>query len=283
MDTKLLQFLFLLFLLLSLLLPRLPCVQTAAPLSRLFETIFFLFFFFLSLFFFVVKKPNAKCCTSCGRRVAAPAPAAASSPASVSSAAPALIAPIPVALSSAPRQDSAFNRPQSIPSVSPPNVQQSQDVCSGCQFPLKPNAKFCTNCGKKPERVGAVAAVSPPSIRLEPSAEKKVEQAVVLKPQAALVASESSSHVVRRKSVRKKTALGRNSTAAAAAAASSVACESCGHQLKDKNVVFCTKCGVKQSCAKDRLADEGQKCSCCQVCLRMLVILVFHSFLLRVL
>jgi predicted amidophosphoribosyltransferase len=79
-------------------------------------------------------KANAKCCTSCGKRI-------------ISVAGP----PSPL----------VSNKDRS-PAVAVPS-SSSSDVCSQCQFPMKPNAKFCTNCGKKPDRIGGATASSSPS------------------------------------------------------------------------------------------------------------------------
>ncbi len=229
--------------------------------------------------FFVFSPP---CAPSCGKRVvAATAPAPAPAPVTLS-----VSSPLPkVSLSPATEK-------KPVRASSP----SSTDACRQCAAPLKANAKFCTNCGAKPERtdstpvvfkvpekkqsaikvepqqpVAAVASLATPSVA--PTVSVTVATSAVSpkapRPAAAGVATlqaETAPAMVRRKSVRKKvTSVGRKS--GAAMAAGKIKCESCSHEL-NAHAVFCTKCGEQQKGSEKRIAMDGQACVSCSAALK---------------
>jgi uncharacterized Zn finger protein (UPF0148 family) len=146
----------------------------------------------------------------------------------------------------------------------------SQDVCMQCGMALKANAKFCTNCGKRPERGDS----APPTVFKPPEkpAEKKepdVVAAAVPRPAPAGVASlQVEGAVLKRKSVRKKaSSVGPKGGRAMAASKSKIKCESCAHEL-NPSAVFCTKCGCQQKGSEKRIAMVGQECVACHAALK---------------
>ncbi len=274
-------------------------------------------------------KPNAKCCTQCGFRVAAaaaaPVAAAVAAPAAVSLAQPPPTSPSVCSGCQAPLKalakcctrwdgESAFVRlfayahPSScgkrVVTASQPSLSSSaplpvavaeakvapaeqkkaeravspsaHDVCTQCGMPLKPNAKFCTNCGKRPERGESAPALfkmpEKPAERKEPPPQEPVAAAagVAPRPAPAGVASlqvEGSGTVLRRKSVRKKIPSVGPKAGRAMASKNMIKCESCAHEL-NPSAVFCTKCGCQQKGSEKRIAMDGQECVACAAALK---------------
>ena len=138
-------------------------------------------------------------------------------------------------------------------------------------MPLKANAKFCTNCGKRPER-GDSAPPTVFKIPEKPAAAKEtpaeVVPAVVPRPAPAGVTSlQVDGVVLKRKSVRKKATSVGPKVGRAMVGKSKIKCESCSHEL-NPSAVFCTKCGCQQKGSEKRIATDGQECVACEAPLK---------------